>query len=68
MEFIELCLVLIFAAALIGAAAKLVPIPLPLFFILGGVALSFEPHLQQLKFEPEVLFLLFSPKASNVMA
>ena len=61
MELIELCLVLILAVALIGAAAKRIPIPLPLFFILGGVALSFEPHLRDLQLDPEVFFLLFIP-------
>jgi monovalent cation/hydrogen antiporter len=59
MELIELCLALILAVALISAAAKRIPIPLPLFFILGGVALSFEPHLRDLQLDPGVFFLLF---------
>ena len=40
MDLVELSLILILAVALIGAAARRVPIPAPLFFILGGVALS----------------------------
>ena len=61
MQLIELCLILVLIVALLGAAAKRVPIPLPLFFILGGVTLSFEPHLRSLKLDPEIFFLLFIP-------
>jgi monovalent cation/hydrogen antiporter len=61
MDLIELSLILILAVALIGAAARRVPIPAPLFFILGGVALSFEPHLRAIKLDPQIFFLLFIP-------
>src|SRR4051812_3163291 len=61
MELIELSLILIVAVALIGAAARRVPIPAPLFFILGGLALSFEPHLRAIKLDPQIFFLLFIP-------
>jgi monovalent cation/hydrogen antiporter len=61
MDLIELSLILILAVALIGAAALRVPIPAPLFFILGGVALSFEPHLGAVKLDPQIFFLLFIP-------
>jgi len=61
MDLIELSLVLIVAVALIGAAARRVPIPAPLFFILGGVALSFVPHLRAIKLDPQIFFLLFIP-------
>src|SRR5213075_2287777 len=57
----ELSLILIAAVALIGAAARRVPIPAPLFFILGGLALSFEPHLRAIKLDPQIFFLLFVP-------
>jgi len=61
MDLIELSLILIVAVALIGAAARRVPIPAPLFFILGGVALSFVPHLRAIKLDPQIFFLLFIP-------
>jgi CPA1 family monovalent cation:H+ antiporter len=61
MDLIELSLILILAVALIGAAARRVPIPAPLFFILGGIALSFEPHLRAVKLDPQIFFLLFIP-------
>lgn len=38
MDLVELSLILILAVALIGAAARRVPIPAPLLFILGGAA------------------------------
>lgn len=61
MELIELSLALILVVALLGALAKRVPIPLPLLFILGGVVLSFVPHLRKVTLDPEVFFLLFIP-------
>jgi monovalent cation/hydrogen antiporter len=61
MDLIELSLILILAVALIGAAARRVPIPAPLLFILGGIGLSLEPHLRAVKLDPQVFFLLFIP-------
>ena len=61
MHLIEICLALILAVALVGAAGRRIPVPLPILLILAGVALSFLPHLRNLELEPEVFFMLFIP-------
>lgn len=61
MELIETSLLLILAVALVGAAARRAPLPLPILLILAGVALSFVPKLGQLTLDPSVFFLLFIP-------
>ncbi len=61
MNIIELTLALIFVVALVGAAARRVPVPLPILLILAGVGLSFEPHLASFRLDPTVFFLLFIP-------
>src|SRR5262245_4923909 len=61
MILIEVALALILAVALVGAAARRFPVPLPILLILAGVALSFAPHLGALELDPEIFFLLFIP-------
>jgi monovalent cation/hydrogen antiporter len=61
MEVIEVVLVLLLSAAVIGSIAKWVPIPLPLLLVAGGVALSFLPVLASVHIEPSIFFLLFIP-------
>jgi CPA1 family monovalent cation:H+ antiporter len=61
MHLIELCLALILAVALVGAAGRRLPVPLPILLILAGVGLSFLPHLGNVELEPGVFFLLFIP-------
>jgi CPA1 family monovalent cation:H+ antiporter len=61
MDIIELTLALIFVVALLGAAARRVPVPLPILLILAGVALSFEPHMATFRLHPDIFFLLFIP-------
>jgi CPA1 family monovalent cation:H+ antiporter len=59
MELIELALILVLAVALLGAAAHRLPLPAPIVFIVGGAALSAEPHLHALQLTPDTFFLLF---------
>ena len=61
MELIETSLALILAVALVGAAARRVPVPLPILLILAGVALSFLPLLSDIALDPSIFFLLFIP-------
>lgn len=61
MELIEASLALILAVALVGAAARRVPVPLPILLILAGVALSFLPLLSGIALDPSIFFLLFIP-------
>ena len=52
---------LIFAVALVGAAARRVPLPAPILYIIAGVALSFIPQFGQVRLEPALFFALFIP-------
>ncbi len=61
MELIETSLALILAVALVGAAARRVPVPLPILLILAGVGLSFLPLLSDIALDPSIFFLLFIP-------
>ncbi len=61
MDLIETSLALIFAVALVGAAARRVPVPLPILLILAGIALSFVPLLSEIALDPSIFFMLFIP-------
>ena len=61
MGIIEITLGLLLAVALVGAIGKWVPVPLPLFQVGAGVALSYLPLFGTLSVPPEVFFLLFIP-------
>jgi monovalent cation/hydrogen antiporter len=49
-----------FVAVLVIIARKLV-IPYPVFLVLGGLALSFIPHLPEVKLNPTTVFYFFLP-------
>jgi monovalent cation/hydrogen antiporter len=55
-------IVLLFAlvAALVIIARKLAA-PYPVFLVVGGLALSFIPHLPEVKLDPSIVFYFFLP-------
>src|SRR3954449_10656771 len=55
-------IVILFAlvAALVVIARKLA-IPYPIFLVIGGLILSFVPHLPEAKLNPAVVFYFFLP-------
>src|SRR6202140_4084683 len=55
-------IVLLFAAvaALVVVARKL-DLPYPVVLVLAGLALSFVPHLPEVKLNPDVVFYFFLP-------
>ena len=61
MGTIEITLGLLLAVALVGAAGKLLPVPLPILQVGAGIALSYVPAFASLRVPPEVFFLLFIP-------
>jgi Na+/H+ antiporter len=61
MAIIEITLCLLLAAAIVGALAKWLPVPLPLLLVAAGVALSFAPGFETVHIEPSIFFLLFIP-------
>jgi len=56
--------IVVFLFALVVAlvlVARRVAIPYPVLLVLGGLALSFIPHLPELRLQPEVVFYFFLP-------
>ncbi len=46
--------------ALVTLASR-VPIPYPIFLVLGGLALSFAPTIVPVRLDPDLVFLVFLP-------
>jgi len=60
-EIIELVLVLLGCAIVLGAVSRRIGLPYPILLVIGGLGLGFVPGLPQLKLNPEVVFLVFLP-------
>jgi Na+/H+ antiporter len=60
-EDILLILGLLFAMLLLVMLGQKLHISYPIFLVLGGLALSFVPHLPRLIIDPDLIFLIFLP-------
>lgn len=47
--------------AVLALAAKRIQQPYPIVLVIGGVLLSFVPHLPQINLDPQLVFLVFLP-------
>src|SRR6266446_490107 len=55
-------IVLLFAAvAALAVAARKLALPYPVVLVLAGLALSFIPHLPQVRLDPNLVFFFFLP-------
>ncbi len=45
----------------LGLLARRLVIPYPILFVIGGLVISFIPHLPQLRLDPDFLFFIFLP-------
>src|SRR5712692_4206948 len=55
-------IVLLFAAvALLSVVARKLALPYPVVLVLAGLALSFIPHLPQVRLDPNLVFFFFLP-------
>lgn len=68
MNQIESLVFLLGAAALLAQLARAMKVPYPIFLVLGGLAISFEPGLPDVEIPPEVIFLVFLPPLLNSAA
>jgi CPA1 family monovalent cation:H+ antiporter len=57
----DIILGLLLAVAAVAWAANRLRIPYPILLVIGGLALSFIPHLPQVRLNPDHVFLLFLP-------
>src|SRR6185369_8240657 len=57
----ELILGLLAFMALLVTLARRLELPYPVLLVVGGLALSFLPHLPRVHMAPEIVFLLFLP-------
>src|SRR5215213_1389590 len=57
----EIILGLLLAVAALAWIANRLRIPYPILLTIGGLAISFIPHLPQIALKPEHVFLLFLP-------
>jgi len=60
-RIVELTVGLLFGVALLTMAARRFRVPYPSLLVLGGVALSFIPHVPQATLPPELVLLVFLP-------
>lgn len=61
MHAVVVCVTLLAVVALVGVAAKRLPVPLPLLLIAGGMGLAFVPGVGSLSIDPALFFALFIP-------
>ena len=60
-QVVELAAALLFGVAILTAIAKRFRVPYPSLLVLGGVALSFVPHVPRALLPPELVLLVFLP-------
>lgn len=60
-QFEPILLILLILVAALAVVAKRVQIPYPIVMVIGGVLLSFIPHIPRPHLAPEVVFLVFLP-------
>ena len=58
---LETLILLLVAVLVLTALARRLPIPYPIFLVLGGLALSFVPRVPVVHLDPDVVFLIFLP-------
>lgn len=61
MPVLEVILLLLVAAAAIGALSRKLPVPLPILQVAGGLLLSFLPGMNVMRMDPAIFFALFIP-------
>ena len=61
MQAIEIIFLLMTIVAALAWIARRAGMPYPLLLVLGGLILSFIPHLPRVTIEPEYVFLVFLP-------
>jgi CPA1 family monovalent cation:H+ antiporter len=60
-------LLLVFVFGL-GLLARRLAIPYPIFFVVGGLLISFVPHLPRLQLDPDFIFFIFLPPLLYIQA
>lgn len=60
-SFEPVLLILLALVAALAVAAKRIQIPYPIVMVIGGLLLSFIPHVPQPHLAPDVVFLVFLP-------
>lgn len=60
-SFEPVLLILLTLVAALAVAAKRIQIPYPIVMVIGGLLLSFIPHVPQPHLAPDVVFLVFLP-------
>jgi Na+/H+ antiporter len=62
MHEVELVLVsLLLSVAVLGTAARVIGIPYPIVFVLGGLVLGFVPGLPHVELQPDLVLVIFLP-------
>lgn len=61
MSTFEHTLLLLLAIASLSLLGKYIPLPRPIVYVLGGVALAYAPGFPDIAFEPDSFFLCFLP-------
>lgn len=52
----------------LGVLARRISIPYPILFVLGGLGISFIPHLPRLTLDPDFVFFIFLPPLLYIQA
>src|SRR5215813_1986938 len=58
---VETVILLLIAVLALMAIARRILIPYPIFLVLGGLGLSFIPHVPRVDLDPDLVFLIFLP-------
>jgi Na+/H+ antiporter len=58
---LEAVILLLIGVLIFMAIARRLTIPYPIFLVLGGLALSFVPHVPVVHLDPDLVFLVFLP-------
>ena len=61
MQQAEIIAILLMLMAALVVIAKKLEMPYPVMLVLGGLAVSFIPHLPEVKLDPNVVFFFFLP-------
>jgi NhaP-type Na+/H+ or K+/H+ antiporter len=58
---VETVILLLVAVLALMAIARRILIPYPIFLVLGGLGLSWAPHVPVVRLDPDLVFLIFLP-------
>lgn len=61
MSVFEDTLILLLCIAALSVLARFIPVPLPIIYVLGGIALAYVPHFPEVTLDPGFFFLCFLP-------